>query len=233
MTWAAVAWDIDGTLVDSEPLHLAVLQKVCGQHGVDIADIPDDRFRGMHMFDVWTALASRFPSTLTRETWLARITEAYVARSTELEPIADAQNVVAGLSALGIRQVCVSNSSRRIVDANIAALGIARRIELSISLDDVVAGKPDPEPYRAACHSLNIAPYDVVAVEDSETGALSARRAGLFVVGFSPQQQRFEDADVVVPSLRDVAVLLSGGTQRRPQVVVGREAPAGLRSSEA
>lgn len=205
----AVAWDIDGTLIDSEPLHLVALQAVCGRYDVDISDLSDERFRGVHMFDVWKELGPRFPATLSRDSWLAQITDAYVERTGELRFIADAGDVVAGLAAQGLRQVCVSNSGRRIVDANIAALGIASLIDFSISLDDVGAGKPDPEPYAAACARLGLSPVDVMAIEDSQTGATSAHRAGLFVLGFASDGQRFEGADAVVSALREVPPLLS------------------------
>jgi len=52
-----VAWDIDGTLADSEPLHLRCLLKVCGDFGLDLSGDPDKRFLGTHMHDVWRALA--------------------------------------------------------------------------------------------------------------------------------------------------------------------------------
>ncbi|WP_239501209.1 HAD-IA family hydrolase, partial [Stenotrophomonas maltophilia] len=60
------------------------------------------------------------------------------------------------------------------MDANLAALGIGDCIIGSVSLDDVGAGKPDPTPYREACRRLALSPQQVVAVEDSTTGARSA-----------------------------------------------------------
>lgn len=62
MTIRAVAWDVDGTLVDSEPLHHQALLEACRNWNVDIADITDDTFRGVHMGDVWRAIAARMPA---------------------------------------------------------------------------------------------------------------------------------------------------------------------------
>ena len=58
-------------------------QEVCRRHGLDISDLPDDRFRGIHMVDVWTALRPRLPRSLSRDVWLEEIIDAYVARSGE------------------------------------------------------------------------------------------------------------------------------------------------------
>ena len=177
----AVAWDIDGTLVDSEPLHLFALQQVCADHGVDISDLADDHFIGVHLGNVWAELAPRFPAGLGMAAWSAALNEVYrgnVARLTEIEAAAATIRALAGQ---GLRQVAVSNSNRVVVDANLGALFVAEHFAFSLSLDDVLEGKPDPFPYRLACARLRLPPEQVIAVEDSATGAASALGAGLHV----------------------------------------------------
>jgi HAD superfamily hydrolase (TIGR01509 family) len=198
MTIRAIAWDIDGTLVDSEPLHHRALLAGGLVWGVDLSDLPEQRFRGVHMHDVWTTLARRFPADLIRADWLQAIEEQYVAAADSLEPLAGAIEAIRAFAARGLQQVCVSNSNRRIVDANLRALGIAPFIAFSISFDDVRNGKPDPEPYRQACERLSLAPTTILAVEDSLTGARSARAAGLRVAAYTPDLQDFPEADIAV-----------------------------------
>lgn len=183
----AVAWDVDGTLVDSEPRHHRALLAASQDLGVDLADLPDQAFRGIHMLDVWQALKDRYPGSLTREEWLDRVSASYVADLATLVPMPGALETVAGLHGLGFPQICVSNSHRLVVDANVAALGIGPFLVGSISLDDVASGKPDPEPYRRACQHLGLDPKWVVAIEDSATGAISARQAGLRIIGFGDE----------------------------------------------
>jgi beta-phosphoglucomutase-like phosphatase (HAD superfamily) len=62
----AVAWDIDGTLIDSEPLHHQALLDASASFGVDLKDLPPLAFRGVHMDEVWSSLRDRFPATLAR-----------------------------------------------------------------------------------------------------------------------------------------------------------------------
>jgi HAD superfamily hydrolase (TIGR01509 family) len=180
----AVAWDIDGTLVDSEPRHHRALLAASRALGVDLADLPDQAFRGIHMLDVWEALRDRYPPSVARDGWLDMINASYVADPEPLTPMPGAWQAIAEIHGHGLPQICVSNSNRAVVDANVASLGIGRFLAGSISLDDVAAGKPDPEPYRLACRQLGLDPRCVVAIEDSATGAISARQAGLRVVGF-------------------------------------------------
>lgn len=179
MTLAAIAWDIDGTLIDSETLHGESLEAICRGLGVDLSDLGEEEFRGIHMHDVWEALRPRFPASLEREVWIGAILDHYVRHAPALTPLPGALEAIATLAARGIPQVCVSNSHRVIVDANLKALGVAPHIAFSISFDDVTAGKPDPEPYALACRRLGLDPGRVLAVEDSRAGAESASAAGL------------------------------------------------------
>jgi HAD superfamily hydrolase (TIGR01509 family) len=206
----AVAWDLDGTLIDSEGLHQRALIETSAAFGADLSDLPDEAFRGVHMQDVWTALKPRFPNGVERPAWLAAIERFYVARAPGLKPTPGALEAVRALAALGVAQACVSNSGRAIVDANLDALGVRRTVAFSLSLDDVSAGKPDPEPYREAARRFALAPSAVVAVEDSGAGARSARAAGLYVVGYAPGANAFVGADRSIAKLSEVVALFQG-----------------------
>jgi HAD superfamily hydrolase (TIGR01509 family) len=203
----AVAWDIDGTLIDSEPLHQRALVAASAALGVDLSDIEPEAFRGVHAIDIWEALKSRFPAGSLFKTWIAAIEGYYVAHVGELEPNPGALEAMRNLAQLGIAQACVSNSGRSIVDANIEALGIGKMIAFSMSLEDVSAGKPDPEPYRVAAHRFALPAAAVVAVEDSGAGARSARAAGLYVVGYSPSGEPFVGAYRSIMKLMEVMAL--------------------------
>jgi HAD superfamily hydrolase (TIGR01509 family) len=177
----AVAWDIDGTLVDSEGLHHAALVEVCARHGVSIA--PDDaRFVGVGMDRVWRELAPRFPATLSEAVWMREICASYLHHAPRLRALPGALEALAELRNARIRQCCVSNSVRAIVDRNLEVIGAACYLDFSVSRDDVLHGKPDPEPYRLACERLALAPSDVLVVEDSSTGIAAGRAAGCRVM---------------------------------------------------
>jgi HAD superfamily hydrolase (TIGR01509 family) len=203
----AVAWDIDGTLIDSEGLHQRSLIEASAEFGVDLSDLPEEAFRGIHVRDVWTALKRRFPAALDRMTWAAAIERFYVAHAPSLAPIPGAIETIAALAAEGIAQACVSNSGRGIVDANLDALGIRQTMAFSLSLDDVSAGKPDPAPFREAARRFALPPETIVAVEDSGAGARSARAAGLYVIGYAPNGSAFVGSNRSIVKLMEVAAL--------------------------
>jgi HAD superfamily hydrolase (TIGR01509 family) len=177
----AVVWDIDGTLIDSEPAHHAALRQVSARYGAPVAE-DDPRFLGMAMEQVFEVLAPDYPAGLSRQTWLDEIVAVYVAAAARLAPLPGAREAVEALKRAGAPQACVSNSVRRIVDANLAALALGDAFVFAIAREDVARGKPDPEPYALACRRLGVAPSEALSVEDSDVGAASACAAGLRVL---------------------------------------------------
>jgi beta-phosphoglucomutase-like phosphatase (HAD superfamily) len=214
MRFGGIAWDVDGTLADSEPRHHRALLAASRRWGVDLSALPEAGFRGLHNADVWETLRPRFPASLARDTWLDAIDDAYVDDDGPIHPMPGALDAMRSLNGWGIGQVCVSNSNRRIVTANLAALGVQDLVAGIVGLDDVAAGKPDPTPYRTGCALLRLPPGRVGAGEDSATGVAAARAAGLFVVGFAgPGTPAPAGADLVTDDLRDVLGLfvVNGG----------------------
>lgn len=201
----AVIWDIDGTLVDSEPLHLLALQTVSTRHGVDISDLPDDHFVGVNLFGVWDGLRDRYPPGLTMTAWVDELNAIYAAGTRGLVQIPGAVTVIRSLAIHGIRQAAVSNSNRVVVDANLAALGVVGLMDFSLSLDDVTHGKPHPEPYLRALDRLGLTSAQVLAVEDSRTGVRSAKAAGVRVLGLGSPDLA---ADQSISALSEILDLL-------------------------
>ncbi|MHA1553365.1 MAG: HAD family hydrolase [Alphaproteobacteria bacterium] len=207
MMVSAVAWDIDGTLIDSEPLHLRALRAVCAVYDIDLTDAPD--FTGINMPNVWKALGERLPAGLNRARWMGDIEAYYVANARSMAAVPAAVETVQEIHCAGIPQVAVSNSNRTIVDTNLKVLGLEEEIPWSLSLDDVERGKPDPLPCQMAAAQLGLAPSSMVAVEDSRTGAASASAAGLTVIGFIPAGGTLPHVDRLISSLAELTGILS------------------------
>jgi HAD superfamily hydrolase (TIGR01509 family) len=211
MTIRAVAWDMDGTLVDSEPLHHDALVAACANWGVDISDISNAAFHGVHMGDVWQALKSRMPASAREDDWVQANDDFYVKHRKLLKPMPRAIETIEALANAGIVQICVSNASRLILDANIDALGIAGTLAFSLSIDDIANGKPHPEPYATGAARLGLRPNEVAAIEDSATGRRSARAAGLMVIAYDHLNEAVIDADHVIRDLARLPALIKPG----------------------
>ena len=204
----AVAWDIDGTLIDSEPLHQRALVAASAALGADLSDIEPEAFRGVHAIDIWKALKPRFPRGSSFKTWIAAIEGYYVAHAGELEPNPGALEAMRELAERGVAQACVSNSGRTIVDANIKALGIGKIIAFSLSLEDVSSGKPDPEPYREAARRFAL-PSRTRSSRSRTAARAPVQRArrGFTWSAIRPSGEPFVGSDRSIVKLMEVVAL--------------------------
>ncbi len=232
----AVAWDVDGTLVDSEPLHAAALMTVCIEHGVGLDTGGAGDFTGVSLIGVWQAIGYRFGVSMGQgdaaraRRFYAAVTAAYVALSSRLQPMPGAREAVAWLAGRGLRQCAVSNSHAAIVAANLGVLGAGGEIGFTLALENLRAPKPAPDPYRQACERLGLPPAQVLAVEDSETGLRSAVSAGLSAVLLTPSAESPEP----MPSWQRMATHRLASLEALPAWLDGKlfdfHPPSGARS---
>ena len=194
----AILWDIDGTLLDSEPWHQRWTIDVCRRFGHAMSDSDYANTLGIAFPDLYARLNAARPMGVTFREWADAITDLYLERIAEVEERAGAFALVEAFAARGLRQACVSNSGRRAVEGNLRRMGIPH-FAFGISRDDVTNGKPDPEPYLLAAERLGVAPEVCAVIEDSPTGARAAKAAGMLTVAW-PQHPHllFEAADHVV-----------------------------------
>lgn len=184
----AVFFDMDGTLIDSEPLWFDTEVSIVAEYGFELG-----REHWVHVLgqpnEVAVAYLLRVSGVPLTPVELNRRIEAAMeetlGRGIELVP--GAKQLLTDLNAAGLPLALVSASSRRIVDASLASIG-ADHFAFTLSGDDVTHGKPHPEPYLTAARRLGLAPERCVVVEDSPNGAASGAAAGCRVLAV-PQQE--------------------------------------------
>ncbi|TIP23367.1 MAG: HAD family phosphatase [Mesorhizobium sp.] len=179
MTPKAVFWDMDGTLVDSEPLHEAAL--IAALHSVGIAPPANlhERVLGIAAWPVYEMLRDEFGLDLPFDEWIVRKYDHYLPMTETLKPRPGSIEIYKELRGLGVAQAVVSNSDRLVVDANLRRVGLFYPGMKTVSRNDVREGKPHAEPFLRAAWLAGVDPADAVAVEDSVTGATAGLAAGL------------------------------------------------------
>lgn len=122
-----------------------------------------------------------------------------------VEPMSGAVALVAALR--GQRPIAVvSNTPRQLLLMTLAQAGFVDVFDLVIGGDEVAEPKPAPDLYLRACTLLDGNPADAIALEDSSTGAASARAAGVYVIGIPSLPTSRLDADLLASSLEHPAV---------------------------
>ncbi len=180
----AVLWDMDGTLADSEALHLSTLVAVLNQHGIEAGDDLHASIFGKTGREVHAYCCERFGIDFDYGQWSMARARHYLSEAPNMQPRPGALNVYHAVRAAGTRQAIVSNSSRMLLEAGLRALDLQDPQLISVSANDVRFGKPDPEPYQRAAWLMRVTPDEVIVVEDSPTGASAALAAGMRVLAW-------------------------------------------------
>lgn len=181
---AAVLWDIDGTLIRTEPLHFQTVQDYCLDRGVALNSEDNAAMLGKTMPEKWLYLRETYNIHDTLDDFREACAESYRKGLPECPRRSGPLSIFHWAAEQGLSQACVSNGDRLVVEANIEALGIAPFIRFALCSDDFKHGKPDPEPYQTACNRLGLPAGSCLAIEDSPVGVASAARAGLLVAAW-------------------------------------------------
>jgi HAD superfamily hydrolase (TIGR01509 family) len=208
MTPKAVFWDMDGTLVDSEPLHEAALAAALRSVGVTPPTDLHQRVLGIAAWPVYEMLRDEFGLSLPFDDWIVRKYDHYLPMAETLKPRPGAIEVFNELRALGVEQAVVSNSDRVIVDANLSAVGLIYPGMRTISRNDVIEGKPHPEPFLRAAYLAGVDPKDAFAVDDSVTGATSGLAAGMKTIFWPEAPMEGPPGAIVINSAEELRAQL-------------------------
>lgn len=176
---AAVFWDMDGTIVDTEPYWIRAEHDIVEQHGGTWDDEFAHQLVGNDLYVSARFIREHSPVTWEPDRIVEELLARVVARVREHAPWRPgARELLADLVAAGVPNALVTMSWRSLADAVVAQLPPGTFAAL-VTGDEVAHGKPHPEPYRLAAQVLGVNPRECVAIEDSPTGVRSAVAAGV------------------------------------------------------
>jgi len=206
----ALIFDMDGTLVHSDPVHLEAFAAVLKDEGVAIDDeIYRSRIIGRTNEAIFASLLPHLP--VDRHEAYADEKEATFRRmATQLKPLEGLLDLLDWAEGSGIKIALVTNAPRLNADHMLEVLGLAGRFKVEITIEEVERGKPDPLPYLTAIERLGISAGEAIAFEDSPSGMRAAKAAGLFsfgvLTGLTADEMREVGADGAIMTFRDPAL---------------------------
>lgn len=212
----AVVFDLDGVLIDSEPVWEEVRRDVVATHGGHWAPDAQRRLMGMSTGE-WARYLSEdlgvgLPPDQVAALVVKRMAEHY-ARELPLMPgAAEAVRRLAERWPLGL----ASSSPPVLIDTVLDAAGIRGQFAATVSTEEVPQGKPAPDVYLTVASRLRAEPARGAAVEDSSNGLRSAAAAGLHVVAvphprYPPDPDALASAQAVLPDLTALTIGLVAG----------------------
>ena len=204
---AAVVFDMDGVLVDTEHLWDEVREELTTEWGGRYTPEAQEAMMGMSSRE-WSrylheTVGLREPPETINEEVVRRMLARY---EVELPVIPGATEAVRRLNVAGYRLAVASSSNRELIDAVLRRLELAALFEVTVSSEEVERGKPAPDVYLEAARRLAVEPARCVAIEDSASGIRAASAAGMRVIAYPnrhypPSADVLASADVVVESL--------------------------------
>lgn len=183
---AAIVFDLDGTLTDTEHLWDEVRRGLATEDGRPWPDEASEAMMGMSTQEWSTYLTEEVGLNSSPEDSARRTIEGLRQRYASGLPVIDgaveAVRRMAELAPLGI----ASSSPRVLIEAAVEAMGLADVVPVRVSTEEVERGKPAPDGYLRACELLGADPANCLAIEDSAAGINSAANAGMTVVAVLP-----------------------------------------------
>lgn len=209
----AVAFDLDGVLIDSETLGIQTAVQSFLQAGVELSEAEKDYIHGRHPVDYIPTLGQKHGISLAMQKKIDELRhENYHALwDKAVSLMSDAKNIINYLKSRKITIVLATSSSVRVVNKFLNKFHFSNTFSLIVTKDDVTKRKPDPQIYNLVKKKINLKEKEILVVEDTQIGVESAKAAGLICLAIPNEytkSQDFSKADYILRSLKELRKLL-------------------------
>jgi len=212
----AVIFDMDGVIIDSEPLWREAERRVFAEVGLEVTDADCELTMGMRTDEVIAYWFSRSPwrgaSPAEVEQRLTVTMQSLIAERGE--PMPGLDHALGVARTAGLRVALASSSNPTLIDAVLQKLGLLATFDVVRSAIDEEFGKPHPAVFLSTARDLELEPPQCAVIEDSPAGVRAALAAGMRVVAVPPRHlfadPAYDPADTKIHSLEDLTLPMLG-----------------------
>ncbi|OIN88618.1 MAG: phosphatase [Candidatus Aenigmarchaeota archaeon CG_4_8_14_3_um_filter_37_24] len=209
MTIKAVLFDMDGTILDSEPAHTKVLQEVIQKEvGIDISEEDIREYIGLSYDKKLEIIFKRMGIKKDIYNLADMARKKSLENSHLVAKMYGAEELIKRMKE-NFAIALVTGSGRDQADFFMESVGLKKYFKTIVTSDDVKRNKPSPDIYLLAAEKLKMKPEECVSIEDSTTGIESAKSARMICIAVRNQYQNNPDlskADLIVESLSDISL---------------------------
>ncbi|MGH4124304.1 MAG: HAD family hydrolase [Clostridium sp.] len=207
----AVIFDMDGVIIDSEPVHMKLENEIYKKLGIEVTGDEHHSFVGATSHYMWEALKNKYKLNQTIEELIEFDRSEYFKHlnsdECEISLIGGVKDLIEDLHENGIKLAIASSSPLNVIEAIVKKFQIEEYFEAFVTGDYVNRSKPEPDIFLFASEKLGVNPKNCVVIEDSHNGVLAARKAGMKCVGINSDVSGSQDismADLVINSFKEV-----------------------------
>lgn len=208
----AVIFDMDGVIIDSEPIHVEVDMQTMKDLWCDISMEKLEKYVGTTYEYMFTDIKKNYKISKSVEEIICYNVEMAKNKivQSDLEPIEGIRELLCDLKDKNILAAIASSSPMDLIDVIVSKFKLQDYFKYIVSGEEVSNGKPAPDVYIETAKKLGLAPTDCTVIEDSKNGVLAAKAAGMKCIGFqniNSGNQDLSKADIIVKSIAEIKFL--------------------------
>ncbi len=205
----AIIFDMDGVIIDSEPLWRRAMVRVFNASGLPFTENDSRVTTGMRIDQVISFWNTKTPFTTNEEQVKNNMEDNLCGLITaEGKPKKGLHQALDLITSEGLIIALATSSSKKLITCVLNVLKIEHYFKHIQSAEELNYGKPHPEVFLKCAEAINVAPNNCLVIEDSLNGIISAKAAGMSVIGipeeFNISNPKFSIADLTLHSLLDI-----------------------------
>lgn len=207
-----VIFDMDGVIIDSEPIHQKCERKMFQILGINVSEDEHNAFMGTTDETWWSWLENKYelPIKIPEVIQLKKkLYMEYLRQETHIKPIPHVSELIADLYKNNFLLALASSSPHEQIDYILSCFKLENFFRLIISGEDVEKGKPNPEIFLRVSEIIRIPPESCIVIEDSYNGVSAAKSANMKCIGYinpNSGNQDLNKADILISSFNELSI---------------------------
>lgn len=204
-----VIFDMDGVIVDSEPIHFEAEKESFRRLGIEVSKQEHESYVGMDQRGIWSAIRKKHGIDISvnelEKQHIKTLTE-YIEKS-DIEFMTDIDKFIEKIKKKGIKSAVASSSPKILIERVLKSINLYDKFDFIISGEEVKYGKPAPDIFLKTAEIMGVDCNNSIVIEDSENGVNAAKSSDMRCIGFfnlNSGNQNLENADIVVKEFREI-----------------------------
>jgi len=207
-----IIFDMDGVIIDSEPIHQECEKKIFRLLGINISEEEHNTMVGTTDEVMWSRINGTYnlPVQVPEVIRLKKMLYLeHLKREVYIRPIPYVSQLIFNLAERGYKLALASSSPKEQIEYILNKIPFGGFFQNVVNGEDVEKGKPDPAIFLKAAFKAGVKPQECIVIEDSENGVIAAKKAGMYCIGYinpNSGKQDLDKADMKIHSFKQVSV---------------------------